>query len=350
MNLGNQPFHARYLAQTVTDAVMNQSESYYRVEVTSSIPLTFANIIDIADFDVRAAAVARIPVQKSEAKGNMININGWIDGSVFDANSSDGDPGHIIYGPTFTKDSTFKVYDSRWYEEYKNGGPWGKWKTFTDEAIGKTRKKAIEDGNINYFLDGSSESYANETKHINNELNNLINSISNRQVISGNQDVWLPTADKDLYIVSGDSTQNLTIHLRNINGVESQPVYLYIKNNYDMIKILLEDNIVRPIIICYTGHAKWWSGATNFQFEGQNHNFTGSIYAPDSQIMPFNFDSGTFRGSITADAIQFQSNHGKFIYKTFGSPVDSMGGGGNSSGTVSSGPVQLVENDKVSWK
>ena len=57
MNLGNQEVQARYLAQVVTDSVTNQTESYYRVEVTRPIPLTFANIIDIANFDVKAAAV-----------------------------------------------------------------------------------------------------------------------------------------------------------------------------------------------------------------------------------------------------------------------------------------------------
>ncbi|WP_279002198.1 hypothetical protein, partial [Acidaminococcus fermentans] len=139
------------------------------------------------------------------------------------------------------------------------------------------------------------------------------------------------------YELASDTSGNLTIHLSNFKQKSDNPIYLFVNDNLGVLKIFLEDDVNQPVIISYFGHPLRWN-STNVQFEGRNHNFRGSLYMPGSQIIPFNFESGNFSGSIYADAIQFQSTQGNFKFEEF-----SLPGGGGGSGSPAVKP-RLVDN------
>lgn len=288
-----------------------ETHGYYRVAFSEKVPVTFMKLFNYDGLDVRVEAVAIIPRKGTSTNGNFINIGNWIAGSAFDSNS-----------PHFDPDGKIVIYNHENYEE----------------AIGK--------GQFNYFAEGNESEYEQALKKANSDFEEMFRSvpvIRNGQKYSIN--VNSTTTDK--YVLSS-TIQNLEIDLfDNSNGSkQDQPVYIYVKGNLGMIKINLSSNITRPVIFCYTGHSSWSYGATNIQFDSYGHDFRGSIYTPNSQIMPFNFKTGTFRGSITADAMQFQSDNGYFKWESFGTPADI---GGESGSDAQEDKLRLVINNKLQW-
>lgn len=340
-----------------------ETHGYYRVAFSEKVPVTFMGMFNYDGLDVGVEAVAIIPRKGTSTKGSFINVGNWIDGSVFDGNSTDLDPGHNIDGPFFYPDSKIVINNHEKYEEaihhttkyYKWTPEWAGWveeadgrfKTFWPETAGETRKEAIDNGQFNLPVEGNELKYEQACKKANSEFESMFSSvpvIRNGQKYSIN--VNSTTTDK--YVLSS-TIQNLEIDLfDNSNGSkQDQPVYIYVKGNLGMIKINLTSNITRPVIFWYPGHLSWSQGATNIQFNSYGHDFRGSIYTPNSQIMPFNFDPGTFRGSITADAIALNSNYGYFKWESFGTPADI--GGGESGSGAQEDKLRLVINNKLQW-
>ncbi|WP_302550327.1 hypothetical protein [uncultured Dialister sp.] len=157
-----------------------------------------------------------------------------------------------------------------------------------------------------------------------------------------------------------NSLKNLNLHITNygssdntnpqgtvptkINGqdfyVNDSPVYIYLKGYYQSINIDLSEDVTHPVVICYLGD-------TNIHFMSQNHNFIGTLYAPNAPVSPFNFEGHTFVGSISADKLELNSNRGYFKFWDFGIP--SNGQSGNMS--ASSNDLKLVISDKegLTW-
>ena len=289
-----------------------ETHGYYRVAFSEKVPVTFMKLFNYDGLDVRVEAVAIIPRKGTSTNGNFINIGNWIAGSAFDSNS-----------PHFDPDGKIVIYNHENYEE----------------AIGK--------GQFNYFAEGNESEYEQALKKANSDFEEMFRSvpvIRNGQKYSIN--VNSTTTDK--YVLSS-TIQNLEIDLfDNSNGSkQDQPVYIYVKGNLGMIKINLSSNITRPVIFCYTGHSSWSYGATNIQFDNNNvYDFRGSIYTPYSQIIPFSFENGRFQGSITADAIALNSNHGYFKWESFGTPADI---GGESGSDAQEDKLRLVINNKLQW-
>lgn len=289
-----------------------ETHGYYRVAFSEKVPVTFMKLFNYDGLDVRVEAVAIIPRKGTSTNGNFINIGNWIAGSAFDSNS-----------PHFDPDGKIVIYNHENYEE----------------AIGK--------GQFNYFAEGNESEYEQALKKANSDFEEMFRSISIVRSKS-EYDIQISGNTTDKLALESTDPNNLAISLEDNSsgGNQDQPIYIYVKGNVGTIFLRLMNNITRPVIFCYTGHSSWSYGATNIQFDNHGHDFRGSIYAPNSQIMPFNFDPGTFRGSITVDAMQFQSNHGYFKWESFGTPADIGGESGSGSQEDKS---HLVINNKLQW-
>lgn len=330
-----------------------ETHSYYRVAFTEKVPTTFMRMFNYDGLNVGVEAVALIPRQGTASTGNFIHIGNWIDGSVFDSNSNDFDLGHKIDGPLFYPDSKIVIYDHEKYEDAIHHAGWngaedGRFKTYWPEAYGKARGEANANGQYNLPVEGDKLKFAQECQKTNAALEEMFRSVP---ALSGRSEysIQVNSNKTDKYVLQTSDPNNLRIRLSgNSNGNnQSQPLYIYVKGNISSIYIDIMDNITRPVIFCYTGHSSWSQGATNIQFNNYNHDFRGSIYTPNSQIMPFNFDRGTFEGSITADAIQFNSTHGYFKWESFDTPADIGGGGSNTGGQTDK--LRLVINNNLKW-
>lgn len=289
-----------------------ETHGYYRVAFSEKVPVTFMKLFNYDGLDVRVEAVAIIPRKGTSTNGNFINIGNWIAGSAFDSNSSHFDP-----------DGKIVIYNHEKYEE------------------------AIRKGQFNYFAEGNESEYEQALKKGNSDFDEMFSSISTvRSAAEYDIQVNGNTTDK-LALESKDSNK-LRIRLKCDNSRSNfeQPFYIYVKGNVSTIFIDIMDNITRPVIFCYTGHSSWSYGATNIQFDNHEHDFRGSIYTPYSQIIPFNFENGRFQGSITADAIALNSNHGYFKWESFGTPADIGGESGSGSQEDKS---HLVINNKLQW-
>lgn len=324
-----------------------ETHSYYRVAFSEKVPVTFMQMFNYDGLDVGVEAVAIIPRKGTGTKGSFINVGNWIDGSVFDANSNDFDPGHHIDGPFFYPDSKIVINNHENYEEAIHHAD-GRFKTFWPETAGETRKEAIDNGQFNLPVEGNELEYEQACKEANSDFEEMFRSISTVRSAS-EYDIQVNGNTTDKLALESTDSNNLRIRLKSDSSSSNleQPFYIYVKGNISAIYIDIMDNITRPVIFCYTGHSSWSHGATNIQFNSYGHDFRGSIYAPDSQIMPFNFDPGTFRGSITADAIALNSNYGYFKWESFGTPADI--GGGESGSGAQEDKLRLVINNKLQW-
>lgn len=341
-----------------------ETHGYYRVAFSEKVHVTFMQMFNYDGLDVGVEAVAIIPRKGTGTKGSFINVGNWIDGSVFDGNSTDLDPGHNIDGPFFYPDSKIVINNHEKYEEaihhttkyYKWTPEWAGWveeadgrfKTFWPETAGETRKEAIDNGQFNLPVEGNELEYEQACKKANSDFEEMFRSISTVRSAS-EYDIQVNGNTTDKLALESTDSNNLRIRLKSDSSSSNleQPFYIYVKGNISAIYIDIMDNITRPVIFCYTGHSSWSHGATNIQFNSYGHDFRGSIYAPDSQIMPFNFDPGTFRGSITADAIALNSNYGYFKWESFGTPADI--GGGESGSGAQEDKLRLVINNKLQW-
>ena len=155
-----------------------------------------------------------------------------------------------------------------------------------------------------------------------------------------NQSPFLPVgySSSDYYCLQAGGNSNLNLKLSNFSGDQNKPVYIYVDEKIrGTFNVELQNDIVRPIILCYTEN-------TEIAFNNHGHDFRGVIYTPFADLNSFDFDQGTFIGTIFTHDLKLQSKHGKFVFEQFGlSPSDICG----TSGL----PVELklVTDPGLSW-
>lgn len=374
-NLTASPNLQQFQAKTKAATGSEGEKSYYRVHLEEEIPLIQATAawLHRPTFLVKATAVALIGKEGTSGGGGiklgkLATIGSWFDGSFYNNNGRDNDDAMLhqnkIEGAVFDGDVIIwdwqKQTQGMSFEQYYINNPEGKFKLFTSEARGHTRYDAIQNNMYQYPSKGEAPAgvdpktyYTEQYQAGEKAVRDAFRSESNVIPKKGSQVIELSGngGEGAYYELASDTSGNLTIRLKDFIQKSDNPVYLFVNDDLRLLKIVLEDDVNQPVIISYFGHPNGDPySPTTVQFEGQsvkkikgqfvkqNHNFRGSLYMPDSQIIPFNFESGNFSGSIYADAIQFQSNSGNFKFEEF-----SLPGGGGGSGTPAVKP-RLVDN------
>lgn len=296
MNLGNQEVQARYLARVVTDSVTNQTESYYRVEVTRPIPLTFANIIDIANFDVKAAAVAKIG--RSENKVESSPLIAARDGVIGNLNSDN------INQINSTFDGDVVVADKNFYDSHLNED---KYKFFIGKALHKDRRDVSSTEWYKTLQYTATSNYDNGAATTEASIRQLMNE-NQPGINSNSMDLWsgnnftIPFQKRDFYdyYYLTTNANDIDINLYAIHGDENKPVYIFIDGNRGQVQVNLQSNSVRPVIFCdlsNTGKYSYtdWQGQkvteyySKFKLHANGYTFKGVVFAPYSQAF-VNFD------------------------------------------------------------
>ena len=102
--------------------------------------------------------------------------------------------------------------------------------------------------------------------------------------------------------LSYSTSDGFTLTISNSLGSSTEPIYVMIGDDVTNITINANGNAQsRPVIVIYFG-----SGRINFENQGVNSYYNGTIYAPYAYFWA-NF-SGTFTGNVIADGIRFQTN------------------------------------------
>lgn len=396
-NLGNDYFK-EHLADGSTGKVRYQmkpltqndsTKTYYRVYLSAQTDTSFMKMFNYDHLDVGVEAVAVVPSKSGGTIdfNNLIDVGTRMDGSFYNNNGSDYDDGQLhnkkIEGPVFDGTVVFRNEDE-WnkarYTTVEKDEYWperkhwtittdnGMYRLFTPEARNDdSRYDAIQKNHYQWPVKGNSKDYYDKKQNVENALEALYKNHANE--IEKSDSFWgqayapLSHSLKRYYLLNADadnSLRNLNLHITNygssdnpnpqgtvptkINGqdfyVNDSPVYVYLKGNYQSINIDLAEDITHPVVICYLGN-------TNIHFQSQNHNFIGTIYAPNVRFDPFAFEDHTFVGSITANVLPLNSNHGYFKFWNFGIP--SNGQSGNTS--ASNNDLKLVISDKegLTW-
>lgn len=387
-NLGNDYFKT-HLAEGSTGKVRYQmkpltqndsTKTYYRVYLSAKTDTTFMQMFNFKHMDVGVEAVAVVPSKGGETIdfNNLIDLGTKMDGgsSFYNNNGRDDDDGQLyntkINGSVF--DGTVVFNNS---EEWRNAryhqNPWspkpdGMYRFFTPEAKNdSSRYDAIQKNHYQWPKEGNQNEYYEKTKNVKEALESLYknhaNDIEKNNSFGGTVYAPLSYSLKRYYLLDADadnSLRNLNLHITNygssdnhnpqgtiptkINGqdfyVNDSPVYIYLKGYYQSINIDLSEDITHPVVICYLGD-------TTVHFQSQNNSFIGTVYAPYTAFYPFAFESNTFVGSISANVLQFNTNHGYFKFWNFGIP--SNGQSGNTS--ASNNDLKLVISDKegLTW-
>lgn len=377
-NLGSDYFK-EHLAEGSTGKVRYQmkplaqkdsTKTYYRVYLSAQTDTSFMKMFNYDHLDVGVEAVAVVPSKS----GGTIDFNNLIDvgtqmwGSFYNNNGRDNDDAQLkkvkITGSVFDGTVVFRN-ENEWNKaRYTDSGMY---RFFTPEARNDaSRLDAIQKNHFQWPTEGSPTEYYEKSQNVKNALEalykNHANEIEKSNPVKGHVYAPLSYSLKHYYLLDADadsSLGNLNLYITNygssdntnpqgtvptkINGqdfyVNDPPVYIYLKGYYYSINIYLSEDVTHPVVICYLGH-------TTIHFMSQNHNFIGTLYAPNAPVSPFNFEDHTFVGSISADKLELNSTHGYFKFWNFGIP--SNGQSGNTSS--SSSDLKLVISDKEGLK
>ena len=134
---------------------------------------------------------------------------------------------------------------------------------------------------------------------------------------------------------------NPTIRVKKTNYHNTTPIYIFIEAGNDIVKVEMDDDNERPLIIC-VGDKKKDSPRPNVHIEIRSHTFKGVIYAPYSREgeeagVHINAAYGKFYGTIVSSYIDLSSGPGQYEYR------DYMGNAGSSSGeSYSTNDIALV--------
>lgn len=396
-NLGNDYFKT-HLAEGSTGKVRYQmkpltqndsTKTYYRVYLSAKTDTTFMQMFNYKHLNVGVEAVALVP-SKGEGTidfNNLIDVGTQMWGSFNNQNGRDDDWAMLhknkIQGAVFDGTVVLRnheewekaryatVQHDEWWPVRKH---WttvednGWYRFFTPEAKNdSSRYDAIQKNHYQWPIEGNSTDYYNKAQDVQTALEalyrNYANEIEKSDSLRGRVYAPLSHSLKRYYLLDADadvSLINLNLYITNygssdnpnpqgtvptkINGqdfyVNDSPVYIYLKGYYQSINIYLTEDVTHPVVICYLGD-------TTIHFMSQNHNFIGTLYAPNAPVSPFNFEDHTFVGSISADKLELNSNRGYFKFWNFGIP--SNGQSGNTS--ASSNDLKLVISDKegLTW-
>lgn len=367
----------------------DSTKTYYRVYLSAQTDTTFMHMFNYNHMDVGVEAVAVVPSKGGETIdfNNLIDLGTKMDGgsSFYNNNGSDFDDGGLntkINGAVFDGTVMYRNHEEwektryvtvdhyEWWPEYKH---WttveenGKYRFFTPEARGETRHDAIQNNHYHWPVEGIFTDYGNKAQNVETALEalykNHANDIEKNNSFGGTVYAPLSYSLKRYYLLDADadnSLRNLNLHITNygssdnhnpqgtiptkINGqdfyVNDSPVYIYLKGYYQSINIDLSEDITHPVMICYLGN-------TTIHFQSQNHSFIGTVYAPYTAFYPFAFESNTFVGSISANILQFNTNHGYFKFWNFGIP--SNGQSGNTSSSSSDLKLVISREEGLTW-
>lgn len=364
----------------------DNTKSYYRVYLSAQTDTTFMKMFNYDHMDVGVEAVAVVPTRNEGTIdfNNLIDLGTRIEGgsSFYNNNGSDTDYGQLhntkIGGSVFDGTVVYNNHDE-YNELFRHEEYWpehkiwygtemnGIYRFFTPEAKKDvSRYDAIQKNHYQWPQEGNLTDYHKKAESVENALEALYKNHADeiQESIPFGQKIYVPLSfsQSHYYIFDSNINHELNIDIKimnfgssdnpnpqgitpkNINGqnfyVDDTPVYLYIKGEYQTLKIEFEEDITHPVVICYLGHS-------NIQLEGHDRSFIGTIYAPNATIIPYNSDRTTFVGSITTDRILLNSTHGYFKFWNFGIP--SNGKSGNTSGA--SAKLQLVISDKegLTW-
>ena len=151
------------------------------------------------------------------------------------------------------------------------------------------------------------------------------------------------------YIRIKKDTVNPTIKVKKTNYNNTTPIYIFIEAGNDIVKVEMDDDNERPLIIC-VGDKKKDSSRPNVHIEIRNHTFKGVIYAPYSREgeeagVHINAAYGKFYGTIVSSYIDLSSGPGQYEYR------DYMGDAGRSSGeSYSTNGIALVSSPEgLNW-
>lgn len=330
-------------------AQTKEEKSYYRVYLKDQVPVTFMRILGFGPtMTVSVDAIATIPVQGTAdvGGGQLMNIGSQIGGSFYNGNN---DHNSTVRGSTF--DGSVIVYDKAKYDEYKNN-QWGSYYFYKPEASGMKVTDAINQKLYTepIYAGDQGKDYTTEKNKLDKEIKSLFDKKQSEvKVIKDKQNCSVPESGEtaNYYKVFSDNSGNLSIDLRNPPGNKEEPIYIYVSETVGFLKIQLQENITRPVIIYYERNA-------NVQFMSNNHDFRGVLCAPNAWVSPFSFESGKFSGSLWAQGLELNTNHGQFKFESFGNSNilgGSTGGGSGSSGGGSTASVELklVDGSGLTW-
>lgn len=143
---------------------------------------------------------------------------------------------------------------------------------------------------------------------------------------------------------------NPTIYVKKTDDHNTKPIYIFIEAGNDIVKVQMEADNERPLIICVGDRKKDYS-RPNVHIEINSHTFQGVIYAPYSREgeengVHINAAYGKFIGTIVSSYINLSSGPGQYEYKDF------IGQGGSSGGrSYSTHDIVLASPPKeLKWK
>ncbi len=359
-NLGSGEFNAlvdtgneiRYQVKTSGDV------SYYRVYIKENLDTTFIRLIGAPFFThPQGEAIATIPVSKGGGGGgdggssepDQISFNSLFSFSgqmwgTFNNNNGD-DKNNFKSNIQSTYDGDIYCFNPISYPGYASAEYY---RFYTGDARDLPRYEAnaqkyyhqMQEGNPNDFNEFTSQADEALKKLFDYEPT-VVNLYGQNCNIPGDGSI------SNYYRVQTDSSGNLTLNISNVpaGGDSNSPIYIYVDGNLNLINVNLQENITRPVLFCYSGTRPpnpYWAGApkeTEIHFSNNDYDFRGVVYTPYATCSPFNFENGTFTGTIVTHDLELQSNHGKFVFEQFGIPLNGSGSssGGGSSGGGSSG-------------
>lgn len=355
VNWGN----GRASFQKLPQAKTVDGVSYYRVLLQESIPTTFIKFVGIKEdlFNIEAEAVAVIPTKSNEQSNEQLkfdslaSFSGSMSGTFNNNNGTDNGNNNPIAS---TYDGHVVCYNQDFYNANYNKPEFQKF--FTREARNLPRNEAVQKGLYSPMEKGNESDFTAFCQKTNDAIEKMFSDHANYFTpLTGAQNYFLPNDDYNgtksnrILLTGQQGIRNFSLDLKNLDGDQNEPVYVYLKGVFDSVNINLQENIKRPIIFCLP--EKNLERPTEIHFNGNGHDFRGVLYTPYANNTPLNFENGTFRGTILTHDLTLQSNHGSFVFEEFGFPTGgSSSSGGTGSGSSSSQKLRLVDGSKLSWQ
>ncbi len=368
-NLGSGEFNAlvdtgneiRYQVKTSGDV------SYYRVYIKENLDTTFIRLIGAPFFThPQGEAIATIPVSKGGGGGdssepdqvsfkNLISFDGEMFGSF---NNDNRNQIHATFDGDVYCYNRWGPWDHYGHWEHWEGDWDRRYRFYTGQALNMSPWEADRLGYYKEMQGGDPRTYDTFTYETDKALKKLFDNEPTVVRLSGAQNYTLSGTNlkSDYYSVQSTGG-NLTINLSNFSEEQDKPVYIYVEGNLELLKLSVQNDVKRPVVLCYSGVKPWGSyggpGPTNVEIESQNRDFRGVIYTPYANNH-VNFENSTFTGSIITHNLDLSSNHGKFVFEQFGIPSAGSGGSsGGGSGGSSSGvdvDLKLVPDPGLGWE
>jgi len=165
--------------------------------------------------------------------------------------------------------------------------------------------------------------------------------------------------DSDLFkndvilVPHNNSIPNVNITVNKKLGDSDDPIYIYVESGMGIVKIDLETDTGRPLIICIAGDDNHRS-QVHFNLNG--HTFKGVVYAPYCKAEKYgdriegllvNGTNSTFIGTIVTSYLNLNGDHSTYKYKDY---IGGNSGGGGASVVNSDGITLTTPPKGIQWK